>query len=50
MQIDFGDFRVVGGLRWPHRLITYRDGYLVEDMTVNSYDVNVTLSDKMFRK
>ena len=49
MQIDFSDFRVVGGLRWPHRLITYRDGMLVEDVTVR-YDVNVKLSDKMFRK
>jgi hypothetical protein len=50
MRIDFSDFRVVGSLRWPHRLVTYRDDYLVEDMTVNRYDVNVKLSDKMFRK
>jgi hypothetical protein len=50
MQIDFSDFRVVGGLRWPHQLSTYRDGIPVEDVTVNRYDVNVKLSDKMFRK
>jgi hypothetical protein len=50
MQIAFSDFRVVGGLRWPHRLITYRDGYEMEGMTVKSYDVNVKLTDKTFRK
>lgn len=50
MQIDFSDFRVVGGLRWPHRLITYRDGQLAEDATVKRYELNVKLSDKMFRK
>lgn len=50
MRIDFSDFRVVGGLRWPHRLTTYRDGYEVENATVNRYEVNVKLSDKMFRK
>jgi hypothetical protein len=50
MQTDYSDFRVVGGLRWPHRLITYRDGHLAEDATVKRYDVNVKLSDKMFRK
>ena len=50
MQIDFSDFRVVGGLRWPHRLITYRNGYPIEEETVSRYDVNEKLSDKMFRK
>jgi len=50
MGIDLSDFRVVGGLRWPHRLITYRDGSLVEDMTVTRFDVNDKLSDKVFRK
>ena len=50
MRIDFSDFRVVGGLRWPHRLITHRDGYPIEEETVTRYDVNLKLSDKMFRK
>jgi hypothetical protein len=50
MSIDCSDFRLVSGLRWPHRLITYRDGDLVEDMTVTRYQVNVKVSDKMFKK
>jgi hypothetical protein len=50
VRTEFSDFRVVGGLRWPHRLITYRDGQLAEDATVKRYDVNIKLSDKMFRK
>ena len=50
VRTEFSDFRVVGGLRWPHRLLTYRDGQLAEDATVKRYEVNVKLSDKMFRK
>ena len=48
--IEFSDYRPVGNLRWPHRLITTIDGKRVEDAKVTRYDVNVTLSDKMFRK
>jgi hypothetical protein len=50
VRMEFSDFRVVDGLRWPHRLMTYRDGKMVADATVKRYDVNVKLSDKMFRK
>ncbi|HUR19522.1 MAG TPA: hypothetical protein VMZ90_01855 [Vicinamibacterales bacterium] len=49
MQVDFSDFRLVGGLRWPHHLITYRDGKKVEDATVKRYEVNAKLAAKMFR-
>jgi hypothetical protein len=48
--IELSDFRVVAGLRWPHRLITYRNGSFVEDMAVKRYEVNGEVSDKMFKK
>ncbi len=47
---EFSDYRPVGHLNWPHRLVTTLDGNRVEDATVTRYDVNVRLSDKMFRK
>ena len=50
VRIEFSDFRVVAGLRWPHRLVTQRDGRPVEDATVQRYEVNVKLPDKMVPK
>lgn len=46
----FSDYRMVGTLRWPHRLITTIDGKRVEDAAVTRYDVNAKLSEKMFQK
>lgn len=48
--IEFSDYRFVGTLRWPHRLITTIDGRRVEDATVTRYDVNGKIPEEMFRK
>lgn len=50
VQTDYSDFRVVNGVRWPHRLITQIDGKPSEDATIERYEVNVKLADKIFRK
>ena len=50
VRTEFSDFRVVSGLRWPHRLVTQADARPVEDAVVQRYEVNAKLSDKMFRK
>jgi hypothetical protein len=42
-QVDFSDYRMVGGLRWPHRLIKSRNGQPDDDMTVEKYELNVSL-------
>ena len=49
VRTEFSDFRIVSGLRWPHRLVTQRDGKPLEDASVQRYEVNVNL-DKMFRR
>jgi len=50
VRTEFSDFRLVAGVRWPHRLVTQREGQPVEDATIQRYDVNVNLSDKLFRQ
>jgi hypothetical protein len=49
-QTDFSDFRLVNGLRWPHRIIKSRHGRVDEDSTIERYEVNLKISDKTFRK
>jgi hypothetical protein len=49
-QVDYSDFRLVDGLRWPHRFIKSRNGAVDEDSTIERYEVNLKLSDKTFRK
>ena len=50
MQTDFSDFRTVGGVRWPHRLMTRTNGEISEDARIDRYEQNVKLSGKVFRK
>ena len=42
-QVDFSDFKIVGGLRWPHRWIKTSNGSVVEDTTIDRYELNVSL-------
>ena len=49
-QVDFSDFKIVEGVRWPHRLIKSRNGTVDEDSTVKRYEINLELSDKTFKK
>ena len=42
-QVDFSEFRSVGGLRWPHRLVKSRNGAIDEDLSIDRYDLNVKL-------
>jgi hypothetical protein len=42
-QVNFSDFKAVGGLRWPHRLVKSRSGAIEEDTTIDRYDLNIAL-------
>ena len=42
-QVNFGEFKMIDGLRWPHRLIKSRNGAIEEDTTIEHYDLNTKL-------
>ena len=51
----FSEFRSVGGLQWPHRMVTTIigapvDGLQIDDARITSYDLNGSLPEKLFRK
>ncbi len=43
------DFRTVGRVMWPFRLITRTSTRLLEDVTIKKYEINTKIDDKMFR-
>ena len=42
-QVDFSEFKAVGGLRWPHRLVKSRNGTIDENLSIERYELNVKL-------
>lgn len=42
-QVNFSEFKTVGSLRWPHRLVRSRNGAVDEDLTIDRYELNVKL-------
>jgi hypothetical protein len=46
----YGDWKPVGGIRYPRREKTLMDGQPVMDARVTSVRLNPTLADELFRK
>jgi len=45
----FSDFRRVGTVTWPHRMVTTRAGRPVEDIRISKYEINPKISPKVFK-
>jgi zinc protease len=46
----FGDWRDVGGVKWPYSTKTLADGQPVMESTLTSVTLNPTLADELFKK
>jgi len=47
--ITLSDYRSVGSVRWPFRLVMRTNTGLVEDVTIKRYEINTRINDKVFR-
>ncbi len=45
----FSDYRKVGNVTWPFRLVTRTAAGLLEDVTIRKYEINKKIDDKVFR-
>jgi len=50
ISIAFGDRRPVGGLLWPHRITTTRDGETIDDLFLEEIEVNPPLTAEAFER
>jgi hypothetical protein len=48
-QVEYSEFTPVGGLRWPHHVVTWLNDELWQDLRIRQYEWNVALPDKAFR-
>ena len=48
-MITFSDFRKVGGVVWPFRIVTHVGPRPIEDVTIKKYEINKKIDDKVFR-
>ena len=49
-QIDFSDYREVGGMRLPHRFTKSVDGNVNEEVEVKTFKVNPAIKPEKFEK
>lgn len=47
--MTFRDFRKVGGVTWPYRMVTTLSGKTVEDIRIDKYEINTKISPKVFK-
>jgi hypothetical protein len=50
IQIKFGDYRVVGGIKLPHLLTEIVNGTVDQTMTVEAYEINVPNMAEKFKQ
>ncbi len=48
MMIRFSDHRPVDGINLPHRVTTTLNGQVIEEMTINEFEINRPISSKRF--
>jgi hypothetical protein len=50
VQRGYGDYRTVGKLRYPHRIIVYSDGVKTVETRISEVELNPTFAPDLFRR
>jgi hypothetical protein len=49
LSTEFSDFRSVGGILFPFRIVNNIGGQLISDITITAYLLNEPIADSFFK-